>query len=191
MISKVLTRIREEKGVAKTEIANKINVDVGHLTHIEKGERNPSHKVLKQICDFFKIPYNPIMHTYDRKLTEEQLDYGVQNHIICNSIPVFNNLVGYKECPEEYLSASFIVKANDPSMAPKFNPNDYVYIDYNAPLNSKDYGLFLYEGQLLLRKFIVRKNDIVLRAESSSVNDICLPKGANYQIIGKVLGKVK
>ena len=52
------------------------------------------------------------------------------------------------------------------------NESDFIYVELNAPLNSKDIGLFQYNNQLLIRKFIVRKNDLVLRAESNEIDDI-------------------
>ena len=44
MLGNLLSHIREEKEMSKTNIAEAIGINVGHLTHIEKGERNPSQK---------------------------------------------------------------------------------------------------------------------------------------------------
>ena len=45
------------------------NINIGHLTHIEKGERNPSHKALKTLSIALDVPYQPLMYTYDKELT--------------------------------------------------------------------------------------------------------------------------
>ena len=42
MIGELISRIRKEKKMQKTELAEKTNINIGHLTHIEKEERNPS-----------------------------------------------------------------------------------------------------------------------------------------------------
>lgn len=47
MIGKMIQRIRKEKGITKTKLSEMTDINIGHLTHIEKGERNPSHKALK------------------------------------------------------------------------------------------------------------------------------------------------
>lgn len=189
MIGDMLSKIREDKNLSKTNIAKETNINVGHLTHIEKGERNPSHKALKSLCDALNVPYQPIMYTYDKKLTQEQLDYEVVNHIKYDSVPVFDNLLGFASVPKDYSSASICLKVKDNSMSPKFNQNDYVFIELNTPLNNKDFGIFEYKGEYLIRKFIVRKNDLVLRAEVDDIPDIVITSKDDFYIIGKVLGK--
>ncbi len=191
MIGDMLSKIREDKNLSKTNIAKETNINVGHLTHIEKGERNPSHKALKSLCDALNVPYQPIMYTYDKKLTQEQLDYEVVNHIKYDSVPMFDNLVGFANVPKEYSSASICLRVEDDSMSPKFKQNDYVFIELNTPLNNKDFGLFEYKGEYLIRKFIVRKNDLVLRAEVDDIPDIIITSKDNFYIIGKVLGKLE
>jgi len=189
MIGDMLSKIREDKNLSKTNIAKETNINVGHLTHIEKGERNPSHKALKALCDALDVPYQPLMYTYDKKLTQEQLDYEIVNHIKYDSVPVFDNLLGFANVPKDYSSASICLKVKDNSMSPKFNQNDYVFIELNTPLNNKDFGLFEYKGEYLIRKFIVRKNDLVLRAEVDDIPDIVITSKDDFYIIGKVLGK--
>ncbi len=190
MIGDMLSKIREDKKISKTNLANATNINVGHLTHIEKSERNPSHKSLKSLCDALEVPYQPLMYTYDKKLTEEQLDYEVVNHIKYDSIPMYDNLVGFATVPKEYASASMCLKVQDDSMAPKFEKDSYVFIELNTPLSNKDVGLFEYNGQYIIRKFIKRKNDLVLRAEKTDIEDIILTSKDTFYIIGKVLGKV-
>ena len=63
MIGDLLAKARKDKGITKTELAKVTDINIGHLTHIEKGERNPSHKALKTICNSLNIPYQPLMFT--------------------------------------------------------------------------------------------------------------------------------
>ena len=46
MIGDMIAKIRKEKGITKTELAKRAGINIGHLTHIEKGERNPSQNTL-------------------------------------------------------------------------------------------------------------------------------------------------
>ena len=57
MIGSMISKIRKEKGITKTKLADLTEINIGHITHIEKGERNPSHKALKSICSSLNIPY--------------------------------------------------------------------------------------------------------------------------------------
>ena len=168
MIGDMLSKIREDKQISKTNLSKETNINVGHLTHIEKGERNPSHKALKSLCDALDVPYQPLMYTYDKKLTQEQIGYDIVNHIKYDTIPVVNSISGFAKCPKEYNSASVCLRVND-----------------------KDVGLFEYENKFLIRKFIVRMNDLVLRAEKDEIADIIITSKDRFNIIGKVLGKAE
>lgn len=189
MIGRLIAKIRTDKNVTKTELARQTGINIGHLTHMEKEERNPSHKTLKLIADALDVPIQPLMYAYDRNLTEDQIDYLAVNHINYSSIPIVNSIIGYSACPKSVGKASFIMRSFDDSMEPKINESDFIYVELNAPLNSKDIGLFQYNNQLLIRKFIVRKNDLVLRAESDEIDDIIINKNTDFYILGKILGK--
>ena len=180
--------IRKDKNLTKAGIARGTNINTGHLTHIEKGERNPSHKVLKTMCKTMGIPYRPLMYTYDKELTEEHLSYKVVSHIPYDKIPTFDALGSLIDCPASYPGASIAVKINDTSMEPKLKKDSYAYIEFNTPLDNRDIGLFSYQGQLLIRRFIIRKDGVVLRAEDKEIKDICLDPKEEFYIVGKVLG---
>ena len=81
MIGDMIAKVRKEKGITKTELAKITGINIGHLTHIEKGERNPSHKALKNICKALDIPYQQLMYTYDKELNEDQENYNFIKHI--------------------------------------------------------------------------------------------------------------
>ena len=188
MLGEMIAFIRKDKNLTKAGIARGTNINTGHLTHIEKGERNPSHKVLKTMCKTMGIPYRPLMYTYDKELTEEHLSYKVVSHISYDKIPTFDALGSLIDCPASYPGASIAVKINDTSMEPKLKKDSYAYIEFNTPLDNRDIGLFSYQGQLLIRRFIIRKDGVVLRAEDKEIKDICLDPKENFYIVGKVLG---
>ncbi len=188
MLGEMIAFIRKDKNLTKAGIARGTNINTGHLTHIEKGERNPSHKVLKTMCKTMGIPYRPLMYTYDKELTEEHLSYKVVSHIPYDKIPTFDALGSLIDCPASYPGASIAVKINDTSMEPKLKKDSYAYIEFNTPLDNRDIGLFSYQGQLLIRRFIIRKDGVVLRAEDKEIKDICLDPKEEFYIVGKVLG---
>ena len=87
-------------------------------------------------------------------------------------------LLKYKKCP-----------MNDNSMEPKIKKDSYAYVEFNAPLDNKDIGLFFYQNQFLIRRFIVRKDGIALRSENrTDIPDILLDPKDNFYIVGKVVG---
>lgn len=188
MIGEMIAYIRKQKKLTKAEIARGTNIDTGHLTHIEKGERNPSHKVLRNICKTMGIPYRPLMYTYDKELTEDHYSYKVEAHIPYDKIPTFDLSGPLIDCPATAAGASIAVKVPDKTMEPKLKQGSYVYIEFNTPLDNRDLGLFSYKNQMLLRRFIIRKDGVVLRAEDKNVDDICLTSKDDFYIIGKIVG---
>ena len=188
MIGNMIAKIRKEKGMSKTELAELTSINIGHLTHIEKGERNPSHKALRAICKALDVPYQQLMYTYDKTLNEEQEAYHVTEHISYNRVLAVDSVASFIPCPASIQSASISVKVTDDSMSTKFSKCSYAFVYYNTALDTKDYGLFFYQDQVLLRKFIIRKDCLILRAEKKEIEDIMISEEDPFYIIGKVIG---
>ena len=187
MLGYLLSKIRTDRKMSKTRLSELTNINIGHLSHIEKGERVPSHKALREISKALDIPYKNLMHAYDHDLTDDQIKYGAANHVLYNKIPIFGSLLGFTKCDFDTSNADFAIFINDESMSPKFALGSFVLVEQNAPLSNRDYGVFMYEDKVLIRRFIIRKNDLVLRAEDPNISDIILVNSDNFYIIGKIL----
>ncbi len=187
MIGGMLAKARKAKGMTKTELARLTDINIGHLTHIEKGERNPSHKALKNICKALDIPYQQLMYTYDKTINEEQESYNVIKHISYDKILAVDSIDNFIDCPSNMPSAAIAVKVTDDSMLKTFEKGTYAFVEFNTPLNSKDYGLFSYNDQILIRRFYDKKGKITLKAENPDCKDIQVTNNDTFYIIGKVL----
>ena len=189
MLGHMVAYIRKDRELTKAGISRGSNINTGHLTHIEKGERNPSHKVLKNMCKTMGIPYAPLMFTYDKKLTEEHKEYNIESHIGYDKVLAVDILGSFIDCPVSAPGACIAVKMNDNSMEPKIKKDSYVFIEFNSPLDNKDIGLFFYQNQFFIRRFIIRKDGIALRSENRvDIPDICLDPKEKFYIVGKVVG---
>lgn len=191
MIGGMLAKARKAKGMTKTELARLTDINIGHLTHIEKGERNPSHKALKNICKALDIPYQQLMYTYDKTINEEQESYNVVKHISYDKILAVDNINSFIDCPSDMPSAAIALKMPDDSMNKSFEKGSYIFIEFNSPLNSKDYGLFNYNDEILIRRFYDKRGKITLKAENPECKDIQVSNNDTFYIIGKVLMKKK
>lgn len=189
MIGDMIAKARKEKGMTKTELARLTDINIGHLTHIEKGERNPSHKALKNICRALNIPYQQLMFTYDKCINEEQESYNVVKHISYNKLLAIDNIGGFIDCPPDIPSSAIALKVRDDSMAPTIAKNSYVFVELNSPLSSKDIGLFFYNDKVIIRKFATRSGKITLKALNKDIEDIKVTDSDNFYIIGKVFVK--
>lgn len=186
MIGHLIAKIRKEKGITKTQLAYDADINVGHLTHIEKGERNPSHKALRLICYHLGIPYEPMSHWYDRKLTEEQEEYGYINHITYNTIPAISKIDEYIECPAGYPNASFAYKVPDNGMEPLVKKDSYAYVEVGGLVDNKHIGLFKLNDEYLIRRLIYKNGKFVLRPDNKSYKDITVNNKDSFQIIGRI-----
>lgn len=189
MIGDMIAKARKEKKMTKTELAKLTDINIGHLTHIEKGERNPSHKALKNICRALDIPYQQLMYTYDKDINEEQADYNAVSHISYNKLLAVDSVSGFVDCPSTVPSSAIALRVNDNSMEPTFETGSYVFVEFNTPLNSKDYGVFSVNGEILIRKFTSKKEKITLKADNKDFKDISIKYSDDFYIIGKILSK--
>ena len=189
MIGDMIAKVRKEKGITKTELARITGINIGHLTHIEKGERNPSHKALKNICKALDIPYQQLMYTCDKELNEDQETYNFIKHISYDKVPAIDKITNFIDCPSSVPSASFALKLNDNCMEPSFAKGTYLFIELNPILNNKDIGVFCLNNKILIRRFYSKKGNIVLKADNKEVDDIKITDSDTFLIIGKVLNK--
>ena len=188
MIGDMIAKIRKEKGMTKTELADLTGINIGHLTHIEKGERNPSHKALRNICKALDVPYQQLMYTYDKELNEDQEKYGVVEHISYNKVLAIDSVNAFIDCPSDAPSASFALKVTDNSMNNSFDEGQYIFVELNSPLNNKEIGLFSVNGDIVIRKFFLKRGKYVLKAENRAFDDIVITDADKFYIIGKVIG---
>ena len=103
------------------------------------------------------------MYTYDKDINEEQADYNAVSHISYNKLLAVDSVSGFVDCPSTVPSSAIALRVNDNSMEPIFENNSYVFVEFNTPLNSKDYGVFSLNGEILIRKFTSKKEKITLK----------------------------
>ena len=189
MIGDMIGKITKEKGMTKTELAKLTGINIGHLTHIEKGERNPSHKALKNICQALNVPYQQLMYTYDKQLNEDQETYNYVSHIAYDKVLAVDNINTFMDCPPTMPSASLAIKINDSYLEPKYSKGDYVFVEFNSPLSNGDIAVVSLNGEVLIRKYSNKQGKISLSVLNKSVPKTTVSEEDDFYIIGKVLGK--
>ena len=165
---------------------NKHGINIGHLTHIENGSRNPSHKSLTTISHALGVPFEPLYHTYDKELDEKQKEYEYINHVTYNKVPAISQIDCYLDCPANFLNASFAYKASDNSMNPIIKENSYVFVEVNGLVKHKDIGFFKLNDEFLIRKLLYKRGHFILKANDKNFKDITISDSDNFQIIGKI-----
>lgn len=191
MLGSMIAKIRKEQQMTKVELSKKTGINIGHITHIEKGERNPSHKALRSITNALNVPYQIITSLYDKVLTEDNKRCKMVNHLTFNKVLAIDSYSNFIDCPPNASNASVALKIQDDTMEPYFVKGDYAFLELNVPLKNKDIGLFEYNGKLITRRFIIRRDDLVLRADNKKYDDIVLSENDNFTIVGKLINANK
>lgn len=186
MLGNLISRIRNEKGISKTQLSKKSQIDVGHLTHIEQGSRKPSHKALKNLASALDVPYQNLYQCYDKTLDNIQIEYNYINHISYTKIPAISHIDSFIDCPIKFSNVAFAYKVQDNSMAPNIQENTYIFVEINGLVKHKDIGIFKLNGEILIRKLMYKKNNFVLKANDRKIKDIIVSDTDDFQIIGKV-----
>lgn len=188
MIGKMLRKIRRDKEITQVMLSKKTGINLGHITHIEQEDRHPSISAFKSICNAIGTPYFPLMSIYDKDTTPNQEKYNIYEHLNYNKIISIDSSFSLIDCPSNMNTASFAITVPDDSMEPKFPHNSKVFIEFGAPLENRDFGLFLYDNELMIRRFIIKKNINALRPLNEDYTEILVSEDDNFQIIGKVVG---
>jgi transcriptional regulator with XRE-family HTH domain len=186
MIGHMISKIRKEKGISKTQLASETDINIGHLTHIEKGERNPSHKALKEICYALNVPFQPFLYAYDQVLSKEQIDNKYLNYISYNKVPAISKVDEYIECPYDFAKASFAYKVPDDAMAPIIKKGSYAFVEVNGLIENKAIGLFKLNDEYIIRRLMYKKDKFILRADNKNVKDISVSSKDSFQILGRI-----
>lgn len=186
MIGDIISKARKDKSIKKATISEKTEIHPGHLTHIEKEQRTPSHNALRAICDAIKLPYQPLMNTYDKELSDEQKEYKLTNYISASKIPAVSSIEDFVDCPLPAKNASLAIKITADDMLPTLKIDGYAYLEWNTIPTNKEMGLFIYNNHILIRRFILRRGEIILRADNKDYSDIIVDTSLPFTIIGKI-----
>ena len=108
------------------------------------------------------------------------------NHLSYNKVLAIDSYSNFIDCPADIPYASLAIKIQDDVMDPTVAKDSYVFLEMNVPLKNKDIGLFKYNGNFYVRRFIIRKDALVLRADNKKYSDIWLSENTDLYIVGKV-----
>ena len=78
------------------------------------------------------------------------------------------------------------VKVKDDSMENTLLKDSYVFVEFNANLNNKDIGIFSYNNEILIKRFVIRKDKLILRSDNKAYADIDIDENSDFTIIGRV-----
>lgn len=108
-------------------------------------------------------------------------------HLSYNKVLAVDSYSNFIECPADIPYASVAIKIQDDVMEPFLSKDSYAFLELNVPLKNREIGLFKYNENIFVRRFIIRKDKLVLRADNKQYGDIELTEDSDFTIIGKVI----
>lgn len=128
MFGENLRKLRREKKLTQTELAEILCVSSGTIAMWETSKRNPDFSLIIKIAEFFNV-------SVDSLLGNASLKKGIQIPVL-GSIPAgipleaITDILDYEEIPEKMAKSGeyFALKVKGDSMAPKILNGDIVII---------------------------------------------------------------
>lgn len=187
MIGKVIRQERIKRKISSKDFAKTVGIDNGFLTHIEKGDRNPSRNVLAKICQELDLSYDFMLSLLQNSLSENSDDYDVTEYTPTNKVLYAEN-ISLVECPKLSESVSFITRMHDDSMEPTISKNTLLHVKYTSFIQNGDVCIVVLNNKTLVREFYSSHNEIKLKAVNSSYENITInPDKDSLDIIGKII----
>ena len=148
-----------------------------HIYHLEDVEEPNTFRNLFPYDEVPKIAFN-----------NRIVPHNMPEHISYDKIVAVSSVDSFITCPIDLPWASIALKIEDNSMAPRLEKGIYAFIEFNTPLENKDIGLIEFNGKIMIRRYVIRKDDLVFRADNKEFPDIIISDTDTYNIIGKVIG---
>jgi transcriptional regulator with XRE-family HTH domain len=71
-IGAVITELRVKKGMTGQDVAEKVGCNDGHMYEIERGQQNPTYRVLQAIADLHGIKLSKLFALAEKKYAQNR-----------------------------------------------------------------------------------------------------------------------
>ena len=71
-IGAVITELRVKKGLTGQDVAHKVGCNEGHMYEIERGQQNPTFRVLQAIADLHKMRLSKVLWMAEEKYSRRR-----------------------------------------------------------------------------------------------------------------------
>lgn len=187
MVGKIIRQERMKQKIKSKDLAKAAGIDTGHLSHIEKGIRNPSKTILAKICNELNLSYQFMLNVAQNSVEDESASYDVTTYVPYDKVLYTENFK-LIDCPRDVHNVSLVTKMKDDSMEPVISKGSIIYVHYTSILDPNDICLVSYHGELFVRTFALKDEKIVLSAKNKDFEDMIIEeKDPEFTIIGKII----
>lgn len=169
MIGKNIKRLRREKGYSQEQLARKLNVTQGAVSHWENGTTYPEAAQLLSIAELFGVTLDQFtddspVRDFDA-INIRRSAIPIIGEIACGTpITAEQNIEGYADLPDG-VHADFALRCKGDSMEPTFLNGDLVLIRKQPEVENGQIAAIgiqsASESEAMLKRFYLHENGIL------------------------------
>lgn len=195
MVGKNIRRLRKERGYSQEQLARKLNVTQGVVSHWEVGSHLPGTAQMIQLAQIFGVPLDSLTDDSPRR----DLD-SIQ--VIRNAVPIIGEIAcgervtpdttpeGYADLPDG-VRADFALRCKGDSMAPTLRDGDLVLIRAQPEVEPGQIAAINIDGETTLKHVYRQPGGIALIAENPEYAPVYISADADIIIHGLAVGYVR
>lgn len=187
MIGKNIKRLRREKGYSQEQLARKLKVTQGAVSHWEQGISNPEAAQLLSIAEVFGVSLEQF--TDDSPLRDfdginiRKAAIPIIGSIACGErITPDTNHEGYADLPEG-VTADFALRCKGDSMLPTFQDGDLVLIRSQPEVENGQIAAVNISGETTLKHIYKQQDGLLLTAENAKFAPVFVPADQDGGIV--------
>ena len=192
LIGKNIKRLRSERGYSQTQLARKLNVTQGAISHWENGLSMPEAAQLITLSQLFDVPLDAFTDdTPSRDIDSiaiRKQAVPIYGDIACGEqITAQQNIEGYADIPDG-VHADFALRCKGDSMVPTFLDGDLVLIRQQPEVENGQIAAVGINGEATLKHFYLQQSGILLTADNPRFPPIYVQKDDDIVIYGLAIG---
>ena len=176
MIGKNIKRLRRQHNYSQEQLARKLNVTQGAVSHWENNLSLPEASQLLAIAQLFNVPLDTF--TDDSPLRDldainiRRNSVPIVGEIACGvPITAEQNIDGYADLPDG-VHADFALKCKGDSMTPTFEHGDLVLIRQQPEVQNGQIAAVNVNGETTLKHVYYQENGLLLVADNPQFSPI-------------------
>lgn len=209
-IGNTLKSLRDKKNLTQEDLSSRAGIPLPTIRKLEQNQRVPREKLIKKICDFFKITEEELFVSADylirknfeiKRFTEAQMAVTKIPLISWVSANRFNEAsdIFTPGDAEEWVYTTargkrmFALKVKNDCMEPEFREGERIIVDPDIQPENGDFVVIrdTKNNEATFKQLKKYGNKIVLHPLNPKYQDIELDHDKRYVIVGKVVGKDK
>ena len=190
--SKALKRLRKERGLSQSQLADALNISRTSIGNYEQGIREPSFEMAELIADYFNVDISTFFNDTQPKniIPIETRSIPMIGDVACGEpITANQEFQSYVEVGAN-INCDCCLRARGDSMKNiRIYDGDIVFIKRQPMVENGDVAAIIIEDEVTLKRFYYyqENNLIILKPENSEYKDL-IYSGSDLEQI-KVFGK--